>query len=185
MIGLRLLHDYIGYHSLITLILHFIFILKNAPWCVGVSNNWTKLLWFQTREYELNEVFHHAEDDKKYDLVKLDQSNTISVINSHNNDIQLEMEAERREQEMRLQQQLATRWVWVVLTKTAGAKEEYGIPFVSPAVLKDPLLNEEESLSQYSITPMGNCIIVLCFCSDFNYNMFSKHQRLFRGIPKS
>lgn len=54
-------------------------------------------------------MFHHAEDDKKYDLVKLDQSNTISVINSHNNDIQLEMEAERREQEMRLQQQLATR----------------------------------------------------------------------------
>ncbi|KAG8295848.1 Spondin-2, variant 2 [Homalodisca vitripennis] len=64
--------------------------------------------FIKTREYELNEVFHHSEDDKRYDLVNLDQSNTISVINS-NNDIQLEMEAERREQEMRLQQQLATK----------------------------------------------------------------------------
>lgn len=63
----------------------------------------------QTREYELNEVFYHNEDDKRYELVKLEQSNSISVISS-DDDIQLEMEEERREQEMRLEQELATRY---------------------------------------------------------------------------
>lgn len=64
----------------------------------------------QSREYELNEVFHHSEDDKRYELVKLDTPNSISVLNS-NDDVQLEMEAERREQEQRLQQRLATQYV--------------------------------------------------------------------------
>ncbi|XP_054260849.1 spondin-2 isoform X2 [Macrosteles quadrilineatus] len=64
--------------------------------------------FIKSREYELNEVFHHSEDDKRYELVKLDTPNSISVLNS-NDDVQLEMEAERREQEQRLQQRLATQ----------------------------------------------------------------------------
>uniref|UniRef100_A0A1B6CB16 Spondin domain-containing protein n=1 Tax=Clastoptera arizonana TaxID=38151 RepID=A0A1B6CB16_9HEMI len=67
--------------------------------------------FIKAREYELSEVFHHTEDDKRYELLKLEREDSVNVINNNdqNNDIQVEMEAERREQEMRNQQQLATR----------------------------------------------------------------------------
>lgn len=66
--------------------------------------------FIKLREYELSEVFHHSEDDKRYDLMRADQKNVIvnnlnSNQNNQNNDVQIEMEVQRREQEMRLQQQ--------------------------------------------------------------------------------
>lgn len=58
----------------------------------------------QVKEYELSEVFHHSEDDRQYEVLRMEHMtrNTIDVLN--NNDIEAEIEEERREQERRMQQ---------------------------------------------------------------------------------
>ncbi|CAH1987108.1 unnamed protein product [Acanthoscelides obtectus] len=50
------------------------------------------------KEYELSEVFHHAEDDHNYELMRADQQNTISVMNG-NSDLETAIQEEREEQE--------------------------------------------------------------------------------------
>lgn len=54
------------------------------------------------KEYELSEVFHHAEDDQRYEVLKMEHlpRNTIDVLNGNgNNDIETAIEEEREEQE--------------------------------------------------------------------------------------
>lgn len=56
---------------------------------------------FQVKEYELSEVFHHTEDDHKYEVLKMGHlsQNSISVFNG-NSDIETAIEEEREEQEV-------------------------------------------------------------------------------------
>ncbi|KAI5706832.1 hypothetical protein M8J75_011782 [Diaphorina citri] len=60
--------------------------------------------FIKLREYELNEIFHHSEDDKKYDVVAIEdhlsQHNNIPVLN--NNDIGEEIEQQRHEVELQM-----------------------------------------------------------------------------------
>ncbi|XP_068083478.1 spondin-1 [Anabrus simplex] len=55
--------------------------------------------FIKVKEYELSEVFHHSEDDHKYEVLTMEHiaHNSIGVLN--NNDIETEIEEERREQE--------------------------------------------------------------------------------------
>ncbi|KAF6199412.1 hypothetical protein GE061_007438 [Apolygus lucorum] len=63
--------------------------------------------FIKLKEYEVSETFHHSEDEKRYEVVKSDQENSISVM--HGNDvIQEEMEEEAKEQEMIINQQTTT-----------------------------------------------------------------------------
>ncbi|KAG5890356.1 hypothetical protein JTB14_015759 [Gonioctena quinquepunctata] len=57
--------------------------------------------FIKIKEYELSEVFHHAEDDQQYDVLKMEHftQNTINAFNG-NNDIQTAIEEEREEQEV-------------------------------------------------------------------------------------
>ncbi|CAH0559373.1 unnamed protein product [Brassicogethes aeneus] len=56
--------------------------------------------FIKVKEYELSEVFHHQEDDRRYDVLKMEHltQNTINVFNG-NNDIETAIEEEREEQE--------------------------------------------------------------------------------------
>jgi hypothetical protein len=56
---------------------------------------------FQVKEYELSEVFHHAEDDQRYEVLKMEHltQNSINVLNG-NSDIETAIEEEREEQEI-------------------------------------------------------------------------------------
>ncbi|GFG41022.1 hypothetical protein Cfor_06792, partial [Coptotermes formosanus] len=60
--------------------------------------------FIKVKEYELSEVFHHSEDERQYEVLRMEHMtrNTIDVLN--NNDIEAEIEEERREQERRMQQ---------------------------------------------------------------------------------
>ncbi|XP_039283369.1 spondin-2 [Nilaparvata lugens] len=91
------------------------------------------------KEYELSEIFHHDEDDKRYDLMRLDQKNTIGQ-NNLDNDIQIQMEAERREQEMRLQQQHRTLTNSTASTLVA-ARPSMAVPAMVARGDKDAILN--------------------------------------------
>lgn len=55
----------------------------------------------QVKEYELSEVFHHTEDDHKYEVLKMEHltQNSINIMNG-NSDIQTAIEEEREEQEI-------------------------------------------------------------------------------------
>lgn len=55
---------------------------------------------FQIKEYELSEVFHHASDDKSYEVLKMDQpsANSVDVLDG-NNALSLAIEEERAERE--------------------------------------------------------------------------------------
>lgn len=55
----------------------------------------------QVKEYELSEVFHHAEDEQHYEVLKMEHltQNSISVMNG-NSDIETAIEEERSEQEI-------------------------------------------------------------------------------------
>jgi hypothetical protein len=57
----------------------------------------------QVKEYELSEVFHHTEDERQYEVLRMEHMtrNTIDVLN--NNDIEAEIEEERSEEERRIQ----------------------------------------------------------------------------------
>ncbi|ERL92060.1 hypothetical protein D910_09382 [Dendroctonus ponderosae] len=55
----------------------------------------------QVKEYELSEVFHHSEDDRKYDVLKMENLQVRNDATSRdNNDIQTAIEEERQEQEV-------------------------------------------------------------------------------------
>lgn len=56
----------------------------------------------KVKEYELSEVFHHGEDDHRYEVLKMEHltQNSINVFNG-NNDIETAIEEERQEQEVR------------------------------------------------------------------------------------
>ncbi|VEN36281.1 unnamed protein product, partial [Callosobruchus maculatus] len=54
--------------------------------------------FLKVKEYELSEVFHHAEDDHNYELMKADQQNTINVMPG-NSDLETAIQEERDEQE--------------------------------------------------------------------------------------
>lgn len=60
--------------------------------------------FIKLREYELNEIFHHSEDDKKYEVVAIEDhlatQNSISLMN--NNDIAEEIEEQRHEIELQM-----------------------------------------------------------------------------------
>lgn len=54
------------------------------------------------KEYELSEVFHHTEDDHRYEVLKMEhlsKQNSINVLNG-NSDIETAIEEERQEQEV-------------------------------------------------------------------------------------
>jgi hypothetical protein len=81
------------------------------------------VLVLQVKEYELSEVFHHSEDDRQYEVLRMEHMtrNTIDVLN--NNDIEAEIEEERREQERRMQQLSTTTHAPVISTTTASTPE--------------------------------------------------------------
>lgn len=56
--------------------------------------------FIKVKEYELSEVFHHSEDDHRYEVLKMEHltQNSINVLNG-NNDIETAIEEEREEQE--------------------------------------------------------------------------------------
>ncbi|XP_018565366.1 spondin-2 [Anoplophora glabripennis] len=57
--------------------------------------------FIKVKEYELSEVFHHAEDDRRYEVLKMEHltQNSINVLNG-NSDIETAIEEEREEQEV-------------------------------------------------------------------------------------
>lgn len=57
--------------------------------------------FLKIKEYELSEVFHHEEDDRKYEVLKMEHltQNSINVLNG-NSDIETAIEEEREEQEI-------------------------------------------------------------------------------------
>nr|XP_014285028.2 spondin-1 [Halyomorpha halys] len=63
--------------------------------------------FIKMREYETSEIFHHGEDDKKYEVVRSDQQNKINMMNG-NEDIQEEIEEETKEQERLMQERTTT-----------------------------------------------------------------------------
>ncbi|KAH1012368.1 hypothetical protein HUJ05_011539 [Dendroctonus ponderosae] len=57
--------------------------------------------FIKVKEYELSEVFHHSEDDRKYDVLKMENLQVRNDATSRdNNDIQTAIEEERQEQEV-------------------------------------------------------------------------------------
>ncbi|PSN43257.1 hypothetical protein C0J52_25100 [Blattella germanica] len=78
----------------------------------------------QVKEYELSEVFHHSEDDRQYEVLRMEHMtrNTIDVLN--NNDIEVEIEEERREQERRMQQLSTTTHFPITSITTVVAAAE-------------------------------------------------------------
>ncbi|KAL3278678.1 hypothetical protein HHI36_016215, partial [Cryptolaemus montrouzieri] len=56
--------------------------------------------FIKVKEYELSEVFHHSEDDRRYDILKTEEimQNNINILNG-NEDVQMAIEEEREEQE--------------------------------------------------------------------------------------
>lgn len=57
--------------------------------------------FLKVKEYELSEVFHHAEDDHNYEVMKMEHltQNSINILNG-NSDIETAIEEEREEQEV-------------------------------------------------------------------------------------
>lgn len=58
-------------------------------------------MYVQVKEYELSEVFHHGEDDRQYEVLKMEHltQNSINVMNG-NSDIAAAIEEEREEQQV-------------------------------------------------------------------------------------
>ncbi|XP_050293203.1 uncharacterized protein LOC126733831 [Anthonomus grandis grandis] len=60
--------------------------------------------FIKIKEYELSEVFHHSEDDRKYEVLKMEHlaERNSELDSTDNNDIQLAIEEERQEQEVHM-----------------------------------------------------------------------------------
>lgn len=73
------------------------------------------------KEYELSEVFHHAEDDHRYEILKMEHlpRNTIDVLNNNgNNDIETAIEEEREEQEIHTRRKIRPQFQQFLPTMT-------------------------------------------------------------------
>jgi hypothetical protein len=77
----------------------------------------------QVKEYELSEVFHHSEDEKQYEVLRMEHMtrNTIDVLN--NNDIEAEIEEERSEEERRILHLSATTHAPTISTTVTSTLE--------------------------------------------------------------
>jgi hypothetical protein len=75
------------------------------------------------KEYELSEVFHHSEDERQYEVLRMEHMtrNTIDVLN--NNDIEAEIEEERREEERRIQHLSTTTHAPTISTTVTSTLE--------------------------------------------------------------
>lgn len=100
--------------------------------------------FIKLKEYELNEIFHHSEDDKKYDVVAIEDHlashNTIPVLN--NNDVAEEIEEQRHEIELQMLNQSPRV---LITTQSVGPTVETN-HILAPGVIrksssKDVLLN--------------------------------------------
>lgn len=56
--------------------------------------------FIKIKEYELSEVFHHSEDDQKYEVLKMEHLTNRNNNAIDNNDIETAIEEERQEQEV-------------------------------------------------------------------------------------
>ncbi|KAF7278441.1 hypothetical protein GWI33_008403 [Rhynchophorus ferrugineus] len=56
--------------------------------------------FIKIKEYELSEVFHHSEDDRRYDVLKMENLSPGNLNSADNNDIEIAIEEERQEQEI-------------------------------------------------------------------------------------
>ncbi|XP_021913714.1 uncharacterized protein LOC110826907 [Zootermopsis nevadensis] len=98
--------------------------------------------FIKVKEYELSEVFHHSEDDRQYEVLRMEHMtrNTIDVLN--NNDIEAEIEEERREQERRMQQLSTT--THAPITSTTGT-----------ATLENSASTNQMTLARVSVPSTG------------------------------
>jgi hypothetical protein len=76
------------------------------------------------KEYELSEVFHHSEDERQYEVLRMEHMtrNTIDVLN--NNDIEAEIEEERSEEERRIQHLSTTTHAPTISTTITSTLEK-------------------------------------------------------------
>lgn len=94
--------------------------------------------FIKVKEYELSEVFHHAEDEQHYEVLKMEHltQNSISVMNG-NSDIETAIEEERSEQEIHQKPRVHPRLQQFLPQSTTAASNE-----ISPRNLtEDRLLN--------------------------------------------
>ncbi|XP_045483383.1 spondin-2 [Harmonia axyridis] len=84
--------------------------------------------FIKLKEYELNEVFHHAEDDRKYDVVNAEemvQDNNINIFNG-NKDFQMAINEEREEMENHINYKPADRpKLYETLTTTLSSTRSW------------------------------------------------------------
>ncbi|XP_014240679.1 spondin-1-like [Cimex lectularius] len=123
--------------------------------------------FIKVKEYEISEVFHHGEDEKRYEVVKSDQHNAINIMQG-NEAIQLEMEEERKEEELVMQQKMTTkinnlmppiptRKPYIILPTGTGKLEDDGV-FLNTIVSS---FNNHDTTrtvkSKYKKTKMRDC----------------------------
>ncbi|XP_030756970.1 uncharacterized protein LOC115882862 [Sitophilus oryzae] len=65
--------------------------------------------FIKIKEYELSEVFHHSEDDRRYDVLKMENLAPSNLNSLDNNDIETAIEEERQEQEPHQKQKVRPR----------------------------------------------------------------------------
>ncbi|XP_023717479.1 spondin-2 [Cryptotermes secundus] len=80
--------------------------------------------FIKVKEYELSEVFHHTEDERQYEVLRMEHMtrNTIDVLN--NNDIEAEIEEERSEEERRIQHLSTTTHAPTISTTVTSTLED-------------------------------------------------------------
>jgi hypothetical protein len=133
------------------------------------------------KEYELSEVFHHSEDDKQYEVLRMEHMtrNTIDVLN--NNDIEAEIEEERREQERRMQQ-LSTTTNAPTISATATTTPENMTNTNQMSLARVPL-------SSVDVIPKGdkdailNSIVETYRSSTANTK--DQHRKKYKGKPRN
>ncbi|KAJ8918015.1 hypothetical protein NQ315_011468, partial [Exocentrus adspersus] len=150
--------------------------------------------FIKVKEYELSEVFHHAEDDRRYEVLKMEHltQNSISVLNG-NSDIETAIEEERQEQDVH---QEKVRPHPRPVQKFAYSTPYSTTPFKTFYTVDNRLLNtinqKEDSSSSVTspsvpaVVPRGDKDAILNSIADsyLSHKDRNKHKK-FRKVKKS
>ncbi|CAG9857591.1 unnamed protein product [Phyllotreta striolata] len=114
--------------------------------------------FIKLREYELSEEFTHEEDDRRYEVLKMDRSdgaNAIDVFNGNNNDIQTAIEEEREEREPH-DKSTSKRPTPAAPRSTAAYRNFYYTTDDRMTNMINQRFNESTATPMASVLPKGN-----------------------------
>ncbi|XP_060526794.1 spondin-2 [Cylas formicarius] len=149
--------------------------------------------FIKIKEYELSEVFHHTEDERRYDVLKMEHLSPNAINSQNNNDIETAIEEERQEQEYHQRQKSKPRNFKQYTLSTPYSTSTAGSPYTYDNSLSNTINPKEEAFPSATspvfpaIVPRGNKQAIMNSIVDsyMNHSKDKNQHKKYRKLKKT